>query len=239
MALTKPFVSVVTPTYNRRKFIPTLIDIYKAQTYPKERMEWLILDDGTDKVGDLIASLTKQIPNVRYIPLEIKTNIGAKRNILNREAKGEIIISMDDDDYYLPERVAYTVSMFIRNPTIELAGCSEIYMYYTDIGEIYRFGPYAQRHATNGTLAIRSSYLKTHSHDESVTYAEEKSFLDGFKNPLIQLDCHRVMLVMSHSENTFDKIKFRENPSPFVKKTDMKLKTFIKEKAIRDFFASA
>ena len=47
------------------------------------------------------------------------------------------------------------------------------------------------------------------------------------------------MLVMSHSENTFDKIKFRDNPSPFVKKTDMKLKSFIREKHIRDFFSTA
>ena len=30
-------VSVVTPTYNRRMFIPTLIDIYKAQTFPKNK----------------------------------------------------------------------------------------------------------------------------------------------------------------------------------------------------------
>lgn len=239
MASTKPFVSVVTPTYNRRKFIPTLIDIYTAQTYPKDRMEWIILDDGADKVGDLITSLTKHIPNVRYIALDTKTNIGAKRNILNKEAKGDIIICMDDDDYYLPERITYTVSMFIRNPKVELAGCSEIYMYYTDIGEIYKFGPYSATHATNGTLAFRRSYLKTHSHDESVTHAEEKSFLDGFQNPIIQLDCHKIMLVMSHSENTFDKIKFRDKLSPFVKKTEMKIKYFIKDKSIRDFFTSA
>jgi glycosyltransferase involved in cell wall biosynthesis len=239
MASTKPFVSVVTPTYNRRKFIPTLIDIYTAQTYPKDRMEWIILDDGADKVGDLITSLTKHIPNIRYIPLETKTNIGAKRNILNREAKGDIIICMDDDDYYLPERVTYTVSMFNKNPKAEVAGCSEIYMYYSDIGEIYKFGPYSAAHATNGTLAFKRSYVKTHSHDESVTHAEEKSFLDGFKNPIIQLDCHKIMLVMSHSENTFSKIKLRENPSPFVKKTEMKMKFFIKDKTIRDFFTSA
>ena len=60
-----PFVSVVTPTYNRRKFIPTLIELFKAQTYPQDRMEWIILDDGQDKVGDLF--LASGIPNLRYI----------------------------------------------------------------------------------------------------------------------------------------------------------------------------
>ena len=32
----KPFVSVSTPTFNRRQFIPQLIECFKQQTYPKK-----------------------------------------------------------------------------------------------------------------------------------------------------------------------------------------------------------
>ena len=32
----KPFVSICTPTYNRRQFIPQLIECYKRQTYPSQ-----------------------------------------------------------------------------------------------------------------------------------------------------------------------------------------------------------
>ena len=60
-------VSIVTPTYNRREFIPTLIQIYRSQTFPKEKMEWIILDDGRDKVGDLFAEAANTIPNLRYL----------------------------------------------------------------------------------------------------------------------------------------------------------------------------
>ena len=56
---------------------------------------------------------------------------------------------------------------------------------------------------------------------------------------MIQLDPFKVMLVMSHSENTFDKKKLRENESPFVKKTSMKIKDFIKDATLRGFFANA
>ena len=49
----KPFVSICTPTYNRRKFIPFIIKCYQQQTYPKQLMEWIVIDDGTDPVGDL------------------------------------------------------------------------------------------------------------------------------------------------------------------------------------------
>lgn len=234
-----PFVSVVTPTYNRRRFIPTLIKMYENQDYRKDRMEWIILDDGQDKVKDLFDEASKRIPNLRYIALEEKLLIGAKRNRLNKEAKGEIIVAMDDDDYYPSCRVSAVVTAFKNKPKIELAGSSEIYLYYSDIQKIYRLGPYNANHATNGTMAWRKLYALTHSYDETVTHSEERSFLEDYKYPMIQLDPFKVMLVMSHSENTFDKKKMREQENQFVKKTDMKLKNFIKEKDLRDFFASA
>jgi glycosyltransferase involved in cell wall biosynthesis len=234
-----PFVSVLTPTYNRRRFIPSLIQCYENQDYRKDRMEWIILDDGQDKVKDLFDEASKRIPNLRYISLDEKLLIGAKRNRLNEEAKGSILVAMDDDDYYPPSRVSTVVNAFKKSPKIELAGSSEVYMYYSDIQKIYRLGPYNQNHATNGTMAWRKSYADTHKYDETVTHSEERSFLEDYKHPMIQLDPFKVMLVMSHSENTFDKKKMRDQENGFVKKTDMKLNTFIKEKNLRDFFSSA
>ena len=236
-----PFVSVITPTYNRRRFIPALIRCYLSQTYPKDRMEWIVLDDGSDKVEDIFADAVAkdQLQNFRYLYDDEKKNIGAKRNRLNRESKGEIIVAMDDDDFYFPERVHAAVQAFKRNPKFELAGSSEIYMYYSDIKEIYKLGPYHANHAPNGTMAWRRSYASTHLYDEEVTHAEERSFLDNYKHPMLQLDPKKVMLVMSHTENTFDKKKMRDEPNPFVKKTTMKLKDFIRDGELRTFFATA
>jgi glycosyltransferase involved in cell wall biosynthesis len=236
-----PFVSVITPTYNRRRFIPALIRCYLSQTYPKDRMEWIVLDDGSDKVEDIFAAAVEkdQLQNFRYLYEDEKKNIGAKRNRLNRESKGEIILAMDDDDFYFPERVHAAVQGFKKNPKYELAGSSEIYMYYSDIKEIYKLGPYHPNHATNGTMAWRRSYASTHLYDEEVTHAEERSFLDNYKHPMLQLDPKKVMLVMSHTENTFDKKKMRDEPNPFVKKTTMKLKDFIRDGELRTFFATA
>jgi hypothetical protein len=56
---------------------------------------------------------------------------------------------------------------------------------------------------------------------------------------MIQLNPYKVMLVISHSENTFDKKKMREVENPVVKKTNMKIKDFIKEKYLRDFYSEA
>jgi len=238
--MSQPFVSIVTPTYDRARFIPSMVECYKSQTYPKDKMEWIVLDDGTEKVETLFKSLTKDLPNIRYISLEEKLNIGAKRNRLNEESTGSIIIAMDDDDWYSPERVAHVVKSFSTRPNYMLAGSSEIYIYYSDNATIYKLGPYHERHATNGTMAWRSSYSKEHRYDETVVYAEEKSFLEEYKYPMIQLNPKKTMLVMSHSENTFDKSKLREDTTnPFIQKTTLTMKDFIQSKELRDFFSTA
>ena len=71
----KPTVSIVTPTYNRRKFIPFLINCVKKQTYPMELMEWVIVDDGEDCVEDLFKDdAPLELPTIKgldaYIPQE-------------------------------------------------------------------------------------------------------------------------------------------------------------------------
>ena len=233
--MSRPFVSILTPTYNRRRFIPYAIECFKNQEYPMDKMEWIILDDGTDKVGDLFTN----IKNVRYYSEDVKLNIGAKRNKLNSLAKGEIIVCMDDDDFYHPERVSHAVYMLNRNPLVKICGCSEIFMYYSDNKKIYNIGPYNPNHATNGTMAYRRSYFETHKYDETVTHAEETSFLNSYKEPLTQLNPRKVMLVMSHSENTFDKKKLRDQNNPMFKLTNFRLKDFIKETKLRDFYADA
>jgi len=239
LRMSRPFVSVLTPTYNRRRFIPYLIKQFKAQEYPQERMEWLILDDGTDKVKDLFDA--SGLKNVRYYSSDSKMNIGLKRNMLNDLSKGDIMVCMDDDDYYPPVRVSHVVFKLQLSKTHNICGSSELYMYYTDNATIYRIGPYNQNHATNGTMAYKRAYIenKAHRYDETVTHAEETSFLNSYREPMIQLDPLKVMLVMSHSENTFDKKKLREQNNPMFKLTNYKMRMFIKDKEQRDFFTQA
>jgi hypothetical protein len=56
---------------------------------------------------------------------------------------------------------------------------------------------------------------------------------------MIQLDTFKVMLVLSHSENTFDKKAMRDKPNPFIKETGMTMKAFIKSAALRNFYSTA
>ena len=228
-----PFVSILTPTYNRRKFIPYLIECFKSQDYPQNKMEWIVLDDGTDKTGDIF--LNSGIYNLRYYSEKRKMPIGAKRNKLNSLANGDIIVCMDDDDYNPPERVSHVVHMMMARPKFQICGASELYLYYTDIDKIYKVGPYGPNHCTNGTMAYRRSYLKNHKYDDSATFAEEKSFLNNYGEPMIQLNPMKVSLLISHDGNTFDKVQLRNN-NPKFQLTNLDIRTFIKSEKLVKYY---
>ena len=232
-----PPVTIVTPTYNRRKFIPWIIECIKSQTYPLERMEWLVYDDGTDNVEDLVAAAASVI-NVRYFRSDIKLNVGAKRNRLNDEARGELIVTMDDDDYYPPERVSHAVQI-LQSKDFQICGSTRNTLFFSDNATIWETGPYAQYHATFGTMAYTRRYAANHRCDETVTHAEELQFTNKFSEPLYQLDPRKVMLVMCHSQNTFNKHALRTDTNPLIRKTTYKLKNIIRSVKLRDFYMTA
>jgi hypothetical protein len=88
-------------------------------------------------------------------------------------------------------------------------------------------------------MAYTKKYAMTHPCDPTVVYAEEISFTNSYKTPLAQLDPMKVMLVMCHSENTFNKSKLRDTPSPVMKKTSLKLRVFIRKAEMREFYSHA
>jgi len=229
-----PFVSIITPTYNRRAFLPYLMKSIKEQTYPKERIEWVVLDDGSDSVEDLLRPEFLTM-NIQYIRSMVKLSIGTKRNRLHDAARGEILVCMDDDDYYMPERVSHAVSTLLSRKA-SLAGSSRNNVFFTDDKSIWESGPYGPNHATFGTMAFTKDYTRTNRCDELVAYAEEVAFTNKYASPLVQLDPRKVMLVIAHSGNTFDKSKLRNSANPFLRKTSLKMTAFIRTKAIRDFY---
>ena len=230
-----PFVSVCTPTFNRRPFIQNMFKCFKHQDYPMDKIEWIILDDGTDPIEDLIKEAN--IPQIKYIKLNKKLPLGKKRNILHENSKGDFIVYMDDDDYYPPCRISHAVDMLQKHPKALCAGSSEIYIYFKHINQMIQFGPYGPSHATAGTFAFRKELLKEHKYEDHAALAEEKAFLKNYTVPFVQLEPKKVILVFSHIHNTFDKKKLLDNPHPkFVKTSDKTVEEFVKEDDIKNFF---
>lgn len=228
----RPFVSCICPTYNRRNFLPKLIEIFNNQKYPADLRELIILDDSETSNKDIVDGLNT-FGNVRYIHSANKYPIGKKRNILNQLIHGEYVVCFDDDDYYPNDRVSHAITKMLGSK-IGLCGSSKIFIYYTDIDKIYEFGPYGQNHCTNGTMGYHRNYLLTHCYNDEAKFAEESLFMNQYIEPMIQLDPYKSILCMAHGSNTFDKKKIINTGRP----TSLKMDGFIQEKHLIKFYKS-
>jgi hypothetical protein len=215
-----------------------MFQCFQNQTYPKNKIEWIIVDDGSDKIEDLI--LESNIQQIRYFKIEKKMALGEKRNYMHSKVNGEIIVYMDDDDYYPPERISHSVETLQKNPDALCAGASEIYIFFKHIQKMIQCGPYGPNHATAGTFAFRKKLLETSKYESHAAIAEERAFLKDYTVPFAQMDPLKTILVFSHEHNTFDKRKMFDNAHPqFFKESNKTVDTFIrmkKEKSIKEFF---
>lgn len=101
-----PLVTLVMPTYNRAKFIPTAFRCFLQQTYPS--IELIVVDDGTE---------TYEVPKderIHIIKIAHRVTTGEKRNIGANEASGGIIASLDDDDWSSPHRIEDEVQRLMK-----------------------------------------------------------------------------------------------------------------------------
>jgi glycosyltransferase involved in cell wall biosynthesis len=228
-----PVVSICTPTYNRRPFIPYMIKCFEHQTYPKDKIEWIIIDDGSDPIGDLV----KHIPQVKYFYYAEKMPLGKKRNKMHSECTGDIIVYMDDDDYYPPERISHAVEMLLQNPKVLVAGSSEMHIYSDNKKKLFQCGPYRTNHATAATFAFKRQLLSQTRYDEHALFAEEKQFLKDYSIPMVQLDTLKTILVCSHKHNSLNKEKLLENPAQSkIIDSKFSIDDFIKEPELKQFY---
>jgi glycosyltransferase involved in cell wall biosynthesis len=194
-------------------------------------MEWIIVDDGTDKIADLISACG--IDDIKYVPLDKKISLGEKRNLMHKHAKGSIIVYMDDDDYYPPERISHAVERLQENPHAMCAGSSEMYIYFKHINKMYQSGPFGPNHATAATFAFRTELLKNTKYDDSAALAEEKAFLKDYTIPFVQLESKKSQVESSQANVEKVKKEFEEISDKFlieynneIKKTYISLHIF-------------
>jgi glycosyltransferase involved in cell wall biosynthesis len=214
-------VSLLTITQrSRNKCLKNLLDFILHQTY-NGIIEWIIVEGSkTEKdaeankefiINEIIINeiIINEIINktrfpIKYIGYKEGSKLSDLRNRGNDSCKGDIIVCMDDDDYYPPKRVETAVTK-LNNSTKQIAGCSYAYMYHYNLNKLYKFKSFGRNHSTNNCFAYKKEYLLTHRHDAGLDLGEETSFTNGFTEPMIQLDSEDCIVISSHRSNTFDK----------------------------------
>jgi glycosyltransferase involved in cell wall biosynthesis len=129
-------VSALMPTYNRREFISRSISCFLEQRYPPDwNVELVVLDDGTDPVKDLLPPDDR----IKYFYEQPKKNHGEKMNRCFELMQGEYGIVWDDDDFYIPTRLARQIAPFLGNPALQVTGTSTLYYYEHGTQRAWRY----------------------------------------------------------------------------------------------------
>ena len=200
-------VSICTLTHNRSECLSRLQRCIEEQTYPLHQIEWLILDDSSS-YKEALELKSKTPITIKYQRLKNKLTLGAKRNLSHKLCSGDVIVYMDDDDFYFPNRVQHAVNTLKRSNR-GIAGCTHLHIYFSHDDQLWLSGPFGSNHATAGTFAMTRQFAGEHFYDNTATCNEEKSFLQNYTIPLDQLDPLQTMICISHHSNTFDKRRMR------------------------------
>lgn len=199
-----PLVTCIMPTYNRRAFIPLALQNFRAQDYP--RKELLVVDDGTDAVGDIVREET----GVRYIRLARRTSIGHKRNLACREARGDIIAHWDDDDWYGPERLRYQVAPLIDGRA-DITGLVNDFVLELPGGDFWTMLPHMHARmfvgdVHGGTICYRKSLLAHGIRYPEINLAEDASLIRqivGRRKSLLRMPNPGLFIYVRHGNNAW------------------------------------
>src|SRR5262245_65671482 len=105
MVASRPRVSIILPTYNRRRVLPRAIESVMLQDEPD--WELIIVDDcSTDDTASFLQSLTD--PRIRLIALPRNQGVSGARNAGLEAARAVVLACVASDDVYLPGRLPDT-----------------------------------------------------------------------------------------------------------------------------------
>lgn len=160
----------------------------------------------------MIITHLNQLITIKYISYDPNRCLSDHRNIGNDNVsdKSDIIVCMDDDDYYQDCYISHIVSK-LSSSKKQIAGCSGAFMYQYEFNQLYKFKSFGPNHSTNNCLAYTSNYLKSHRYQSGLHFAEETSFTNGFSEPMVQLNPNKCIVISSHGTNTVDKKHFCTN----------------------------
>lgn len=205
--MNKPYVSILTLTQlSRFSCLKILLECIKNQTYQNIK-EWIIIEGSQNiddancnkaLVNELINENTLLKFNIKYIDGSHNSEIYKNKNQANKEALGDYLLWMDDDDYHLPGQVEYSVNkLFYTNK--DIGANQNIYIHDIDYEITYK------TNYQNNIFAESLIYKKE--------YINEHSFIDNTLNGFIDLSKFETLM----PEMTFIKFSHNNNSNKSVK----------------------
>ena len=199
-----PSVSIITPTWNRKELFVLALNNFYNTDYPMNKLEWVIVDDGTEKVESMIPDDNR----IKYLALDadVPLPISHKRNIAVENATNEIIIHMDDDDFYYPKHVLSRVKALLSNKDAQCVGCTELGCYNVLNQKSFKIG---DNHSVlaEASMCYYKTFWTKRPFFERVKMGEAIHFLKGRESQVAQIPFTYVMIALTHKTNITNKLR--------------------------------
>ena len=201
-----PHVTIITPTYNRRKLFAMALRNFENFIYPKSKLEWIIVDDSleTDEIDNTVRDLLPRDKRIKYIHMNMTEpmTISMKRNIAVSNSSYEYIIHMDDDDYYPPESILARIKILLKykNEGIECVGSTLIgtYNLLSNQSSMSSDGPISLSEAS---MAYTKKFWEERPFDELCLRGEHKYFTEQRLNKIIDMPYSFILIAINHKNN--------------------------------------
>ena len=215
-------VSILICFYERPHFLPLIIHNLKSQTFLQKflnQSELIIVDDSSKDLRLDIDRLKRELilllPDITYICNETKLTIGEKRNVLCRNAKYNALIFMDDDDYYFPSYIEYSLfSLYKRGKSLVGSKC----MLFCFVNHDYKkmsINCVSTRQIHEATICMLKSHFDVTGGFNERGNGEGSKLIDGHENKInSKLDISKLMVCICHSQNSCNKDMFLKIAQP-------------------------
>jgi hypothetical protein len=207
-----PHITVVTLTRNRRNFIDLACLNLLLTDYPRDKIEWLVVEDSDDdekSASDKIIGFAAKNPDIKvsYIPLIGRTSIGEKRNKAVDRAMHDIILFMDDDDVYPATSFRRRVAWLEKGSSSTKPACvasTMLAMYNLRTGQsavnVPPFNiPLGQR-ISEATLTFHKHFWVERPFAD-VSIAEGEDWLSGREGVVMEIPPQQIIVALTHGDN--------------------------------------
>jgi glycosyltransferase involved in cell wall biosynthesis len=160
---------VITPTYGRLPFLGRLLASFLSQTYDDK--ELVLVND------DKNITLVCEHPNVTVINMNKKLLIGQKKNLATNLGYHDLYLPHDDDDIFLPNRIANCVRIHKERPDINLYRNLDGYTVY---GSQFLRAP----SGINVISYTRKGFFESGGYTHPINSGEDQAFLGAMPNKL-------------------------------------------------------
>lgn len=210
-----PGISILMPTYNRNNFFELALDNILSQNYPREKLEWIIIDDGEknfiedeDNIRDMIFPI-----KLKYLRIDPKNkiSIGEKRNLLVNYCEYDYCINMDDDDIYLDDYIINSINQLIKND-VGLVGSNQMIFYFHKYNKFTKIICGQKRQIHEGTMCFTKDHWKKTGGFLNRPSGEGPKMIDGYEEFVYNENIDNLMYCLCHDNNTYSKKYFFFKP---------------------------